>query len=176
MISSPVELRLTIGTFAAAIVPSIDTLTFSVQPAINAIALPVQATVYVVTFAVKTAIDSITLPVQALRESILVGIRGAVRRAIKPRINSITFFVHAIVNAIAFVIETIFDTVSSPVQTILNAISLIGKNTRTEKHDSDQKQRDDCHVPNFPVFHIRTPCIHMIWPSLTVTTHLMGDG
>jgi hypothetical protein len=161
---------------AAAIVPSIDTLTFVIQPAINAVALPVQATVYVITFTVKAAIDSITLPVQALRQPILIGIRGAVRRAIKPRINSITFFVQAIVNAIAFVIETIFDTVSSPVQTILNAISLIGKNTRAEKHDTDQKQRDDCHVPNFPVFHIRTPCIHMIWPSLTVTTHLVGDG
>jgi hypothetical protein len=130
----------------------------------------------VITLAVKTAIDSITFPVQAFREPILVGIRGAVRRAIKPRINSITFFVQAIVNAIAFVIETIFDTVSSPVQTILNAISLIGKNTRTENHDSDEQQRDDCHVPNLPAFHIRTPCIHMIWPSLTVTTHLVDAG
>jgi hypothetical protein len=157
-------------------VPSIDTLTFAVQPPINAVALLVQTTVYVITLAVKTAIDSITFPVEALREPIFVGIRGAVRRPIKPRINSITFFVQAIVNAIALVIETIFDTVSSPVQTILNAISLIGKNTRTEKCDTGQKQRDDCHVPNFPVFHIRTPCIHMIWPLLTVTTHLVGDG
>ncbi|MCH8307561.1 MAG: hypothetical protein IH930_05405, partial [Proteobacteria bacterium] len=86
---------------------------------------------------VKAAIDSITLPVQALRQSILAGIRGAVRRAIKPRINSITSFVQAIVDTIAFVIEAVFDTVSSPVQAILNAIPLIGKNTRTEKHNTD---------------------------------------
>ncbi len=38
-------LRPTIVMLAAAIVPSIDTLTFVVQPAINAVALPVQTTV-----------------------------------------------------------------------------------------------------------------------------------
>jgi hypothetical protein len=60
----------------------------------------------------------------------------------------------------------VFDAVTALVQTILDAISLIGENARAEQCDTNHKQRDEGLVPNFPVFHDGTPCIHMIWPLL----------
>jgi hypothetical protein len=126
-------------------------MAFLVQTAINA-----------VTFMVEAAIDAIPFPVQTIGQLIPAGIRGAVRFTIKPRVYPIAFMVETVINSIASVVKPVFDAVAA----LVHAISLIGKNAGAEKCNTDYEQREDCHVPNFPDSHIRTPCIHMNWPLL----------
>jgi hypothetical protein len=61
-----------------------------------------------------------------------------------------------------FFVEPVFDAVAAIIQSIFDAIALIGKNAAAENCGNKYEQWDDCHVANFPDFHIRTPCIHMI--------------
>ena len=134
---------------------SIDSVTFPVQTTINAIAFLVEATVYAIAFLVEAAVYAIAFLVEPFRQTVSPSIRCAVRLSIKPTIDTIAFFV-----------KPVFDAVAAIVQSVFNAIALIGKNTAAENCGNKYEQRDDCHVANVPDFHIRTPCMHMIWPLL----------
>jgi phage-related protein len=151
-------------------VTTIDAVTLPVQTAVDAVASPVHSAVNLIAFTIKTSINAVAFTVESIREPIPSGIRCAVRLSIKPRINSITHVVQAIVNsipsiikavidAITFVIKPVFNAVTALIQAVRYTIILIGENAAAEECDAEYEQRDDCHVPNFPVFHIRTPCV-----------------
>ena len=145
---------------------SIDFVTFPVQTTINAIAFLVEAAVYAIAFLVEAAVYAIAFLVEPFRQTVSPSIRCAVRLSIKPTIDTITFFIQAVVYTISLSVKPVFDAVAAIVQSVFNAIALIGKNTAAENCGNKYEQRDDCHVANVPDFHIRTPCMHMIWPLL----------
>jgi hypothetical protein len=84
------------------------------------IAAPIHATINLATFAIQPAVNPVALAIQAIRQTIFSGRIGAVRLAIQATIDAIAFLVEAMLDAIT----TIAYAISC---TIIGAACLIGK-------------------------------------------------
>ncbi len=89
-------------TLVATIVTSVDFATFAIEPAVNPVALAIQA----------------------IRQAIFSRCIGAIRLAIQATIDAITLFVETMLDAITTIAYAISCTIG---YTIVGAVSLIGK-------------------------------------------------
>jgi len=88
------------------------------------IAAPIHATINLAAFAIEPAVNPVALTIQAIRQTIVSGRIGAVRLAIQATIDAIAFLVEAMLDAITTVAYAISRTIGC---TIIRAVSLIGK-------------------------------------------------
>ena len=97
------------------------------------IAAPIHATINLATLAIEPAVDSVALAIQAIRQTIFSGRISAVRLAIQATINAIAFLVEAMLDAITTIAYAISCTIGC---TIFGAVSLIGKYSSTDNQQN----------------------------------------
>ncbi|MDH3441410.1 MAG: hypothetical protein OEM63_11705 [Gammaproteobacteria bacterium] len=128
--------------------PTVYTVAFAIELAINAVAL-----------AVQFPVDAVAFSVQAFRQAVPSGGCRPVRFSVEPRIDPIAFFIQALVNPIALLVQTVFNAIAAIVQALFDPVAGVGEcgSVKQRQHRYRINQFSRIHDKS-PRFHTNSRC------------------